>query len=85
MALISHLTKVFEKVIRKCNVSHLEENKLLNKNQLGFHTSRACLSQLLTHFDRIMKHVEEGKNVLYLDFEKAFDKIDFLITMQKLK
>ena len=31
--LTSHLTKVFEKVIRKYTVSHLEENKLLNKNQ----------------------------------------------------
>ena len=44
-----------------------------------FLTSRSCLSQLLTHFDRIMKHLEEGKNVdvLYLDFAKAFDKVDF--------
>ena len=75
VALTSHLTKVFVKVIRKYLVSYLEENNLLNKNKHSFRGSRTGLSQLLTYFDRIMKH-PKGKNVdvLYLDF---------LITTQK--
>ena len=34
-----------------------------------------------------MKYLEAGKNVevLYLHFAKAYDKVDFLITMRKLK
>ena len=41
---------------------------------------------MLQHYDRITKLIEEGKNVdiIYLDFSKAFDKLDFLITLQKM-
>ena len=87
VALTSHLIKIFEKVLRKFLISYLEENKLLNPDQHGFRIGRSCLSQLLSHFDHILKGLEEGKNVdiIYLDFAKAFDKVDFLVTLKKLK
>ena len=58
----------------------------MNPNQHGFRSGRSCLSQLLQHHDRITKLLEEGKNVdvIYLDFAKAFDKLDFRVTLQKL-
>ena len=58
----------------------------MNSNQHGFRSGRSCLSQLLQHFDIITKLLEEGKNVdvVYLDFGKAFDKLDIKITLQKL-
>ena len=86
VALTSHIIKVFEKVLRNHIVSHLEENGLLNPGQHGFRTGRSCLSQLLAHFETITKALEEGDNVdvIYLDFSKAFDKVDFLVTLKKL-
>ena len=86
VALTSHLIKIFEKVIRKHLVKFIEGNNLLNPNQHGFRAGHSCLSQLLQHFDRITKLIEEGKNVdiIYLDFSKAFDKLDFQITLQKM-
>ncbi len=87
VALTSHIIKVFEKVLRKHLVCFLEENNLLNPSQHGFRSGRSCLSQLITHFDEILRYLEEGHNVdvLYLDFAKAFDKVDFLITLRKMK
>ena len=86
VALTSHIIKIFEKVLRNHIVSHLEENGLLNPGQHGFRTGRSCLSQLLAHFETITQILEDGDNVdvIYLDFSKAFDKVDFLVTLRKI-
>ena len=87
VALTSHLVKFFEKIIRKNIVHFLESRNLLNPNQHGFRTGHSCLSQLVQHYDRILQSMEAGKNVdiIYLDFAKAFDKLDFAITLGKLR
>ena len=87
VALTSHIVKIFEKVLRNHIVAHLEENGLLNPGQHGFRAGRSCLSQLLEHFETVTQTLEDGDNVdvIYLDFSKAFDKVDFLVTLRKLK
>ena len=86
VALASHLIKVFEKVLRKYIVAYMEENRLSNSGQHGFRLGRSCLNQLIAHFDHITQLLESVQNVdvVYLDFAKAFDKVDFLVTMRKL-
>ena len=68
-------------------VNHMNNNDLFNPNQHGFRSGRSCLSQLLEHFDTILTFVEQGKNVdtIYLDFSKAFDKVDHTLLLNKLK
>ena len=60
---------------------------VFNHSQHGFRSGRSCLSQLLAHFDHVTRLLEEGKSVdvVYLDFSKAFDKVDIGITLRKLK
>ena len=86
VALTSHLIKVFEKLLRNHLIQYIESHGLMNPNQHGFRAGRSCLSQLLQHFDQVTRLLEQGKNVdvVYLDFGKAFDKLDFQITLQKL-
>ena len=86
VALTSHLIKVFEKVVRKHIVAFMQDNQLFNDSQHGFLGGRSCLSQLLIHFDRITHELEnkKGVDVVYLDFAKAFDKVDHGITLNKL-
>ena len=87
IALTSHLIKIFEKIVRKRMVKYLEQHNLLNTSQHGFRQGHSCLSQLLQHHDKVLSLLEDGYNVdvIYLDFSKAFDKLDFNITMKKLK
>ena len=87
VSLTSHLIKTLERVIRVILVRHLEINNKLNPNQHGFRSQRSCLSQLLEHHDEILSHLEDGKNVdsIYLDFSKAFDKVDIGILCHKLR
>lgn len=87
ISLTSHLSKIFERVVRTKLVQFLENHKLLNDTQHGFRSGRSCLSQLLAHYDKIIEYVEDGSNVdvIYLDFAKAFDKVDHGILARKLR
>ena len=87
ISLTSHIIKIFERVIRKGLVNHLESNNLLSRNQHGFRKGRSCLTHLLKHIDSIIQSVLDGNehDVVYLDFAKAFDKVDHKILFHKLQ
>ena len=86
ISLTSHLIKIFERILRTHIVKHLELNNLLCKNQHGFRKGRGCLTQLLKHIDRILNNFLNGHDTdcIYLDFAKAFDKVDHQILLAKL-
>ena len=87
VALTSHVTKTFERVVRKALVSHLEEQGLLPEDQHGFRKFRSTLTQLLSHWDQILDHLEHGEvvDVIYTDFSKAFDKCETNVLLHMLK
>ena len=87
ISLTSHLIKIFERVIRNHLVKYLEENSLLPDNQHGFRKNRSCLTQLIEHVDAVLKSLNEGDevDVIYLDYSKAFDKVDHKILLNKMR
>ena len=87
VALTSHIIKMFERVVRRCLVRHLEENHLLPDGQHGFRSKRSCLTQLLSYWDSILDQMEEGKGVdaVYTDFAKASDKCKTGVLLHRLK
>ena len=87
VALTSHLIKVFERVLREALVAHIELNDLLPNGQHGSRATRSTLTQLLSHWDVILAGLEEGGGVdsVYLDFSKAFDKVETGVLLHKLR
>ena len=87
VSLVSNISKVLEKVVRKQMVDFLEKNDLVDINQHGALHGRSTLTQLLDQQQEILKILENGETVevLYLDFSKAFDSCDHSILLRKMK
>ena len=86
VSLTSHIMKVFERVIKVNLTEHLGKHGLINKGQHRFVEGKSTQSHLLEHFCRVYEALEERvrMNTVYLDFAKAFDKVDHDILMEKL-
>ena len=87
VSLTSHIIKTFERVLQKKIVSYLEENNILNCNQHGFRKGCSCLSELLAHFEILFDNLSKNldSDTIYLDFSKAFDKVDHALLIKKLQ
>ena len=69
-------------------VNFIEHNELLCNSQHGFVSGKSCLTQLLSHFDDILyKSLLAGAytDAIYLDYAKAFDKVDHQLLLKKLR
>ena len=87
MSLTSVICKLLETLIRDHMVEFLVKHNLINTSQHGFLKARSCLTNILCFFEEITKWVDDGSpvDVVYLDFQKAFDKVPHQRLILKLK
>ena len=86
VSLTSHLVKLFERIMRSKLVEFIETRDIIHPDQHGFQKGKSCLTQLLHHVEDVMSDMcrDENADVIYLDFSKAFDKVDHAILLKKL-
>ena len=65
----------------------LARHNLLNPSQHVSIKSRSCLTNMLYFLKEINKWVDEGSlvDIIYLDFQKAFEKVPHQRLLLKLK
>ena len=87
MSLTSVVCKLLKTLIRDHMVEFLVKHKFINTSQHGFLKARSCLTNLLCFLEEITKWVDDGSpvDVVYLDFQKAFDKVPHQRLLIKLK
>ena len=73
--------------MRRALVTYLEARDLLPAEQHGFREQRSTLTQLLSYWDKVLDHLENGESVdvIYTDFSKAFDKCETNVLLHTLK
>ena len=87
VSLTSLVCKLLETLIRDHMVEFIIKHKLINTSQHGFLKARSCLANLLCFLEEITNWVDDGSpiDVVYLDFQKAFDKVSHQRLLFKLK
>ncbi|KAL7078379.1 hypothetical protein ACQ4LE_002431 [Meloidogyne hapla] len=86
IALTSPICRVFERLLANNIIEHLTKNELIADEQFGFLPRRSCTLQILSSMQDWYKSLDNkiGTDVIYFDFEKAFDKVDHEILIAKL-
>ena len=79
------MSKVLERCVYTNFYYHILH--LITPYQHGFLRNRSCVTQLLSVLHTIGKNLDKNTqtDIVYLDFEKAFDSVDHSILLQKLK
>ena len=79
------LAKTFEKIVRNHILEHVDHH--ITKQQHGFLLRKSCVSNLLECMDMVygILESEECADILYLDFQKAFDTVPHKRLLAKLE
>jgi Reverse transcriptase (RNA-dependent DNA polymerase)/Endonuclease-reverse transcriptase len=80
--------KIVEKIFEEYTENELNKNKFYGNNeQHGFRKSYSCDTQLLGFSHDIIQAFKEGKEIVavFLDYEKAFDKVPHDLLINKAK
>ena len=87
VSLTSVICKLLERLIKDHMVDFLVKHKLLNSSQHGFLKARSCLTNMLCFLEETTKWIDVGSpvDIIYLDFQKAFDKVPHQRLLLKLK
>lgn len=87
IALISNISKIFEKIVLARMVTFLDKNKLLNTNQNGYIRGRSTTRALFQFLMEILDGINKQESVIctLLDLSRAFDSVHHGVLLEKLE
>ena len=87
VAILSPLSKVLEKVVYEQVYGYFSSNQLFHPNLHGYRKGRSTQTALLQMYDRWVRAASDGQlsGVVLLDLSAAFDLVDPVLLLEKLK
>ena len=87
ISLTSICSKCLEHIVRSNVMDHFDQQEILTDSQHGFRKNRSTVSQLITTTHDLFTTLEKGgvRDVVLLDYSKAFDKVPHKRLLHKLK
>jgi hypothetical protein len=86
ISVLSPISKIFEKILASQISNYFEENKLFTIHQHGFRKSHSCemaLHELISDLNSA-RDKKLTTLLLFIDFKKAFDTVDYSLLLSKL-
>ena len=86
IAVLSYISKIFEKCIHRRILNFLDKFNILSPNQFGFRPRISTADALLKFIDfqyNVLNDKKYSCNI-FIDFRKAFDTVDHSILLRKL-
>ena len=88
ISLTSVVCKTMERLVKGRLITHLEMNNLIGDSQHGFRNKCSCLTSLVDFFAQVIDTYDINNNrsvdLVYLDFQKTFDKVSHERLMLKV-
>ncbi|CAH8848699.1 unnamed protein product [Trichobilharzia szidati] len=80
-------SRIMERLVEENLMKHMLSCNIISPNQHGFLKSRSCLTCHLDFFNFVTSSRDRRQLVLviYFDISKAFDRVDHLLLVHKLK
>ena len=87
VSLISQVGKIMESCLKDIIIEYRNKYRLIKDSQHCFTSKRGCLTNLLVFLEAVTDNIDKGYPVdaLYLDFQKAFDKVLHCRLIARLK
>lgn len=87
VSITSVLCRLFEKILKEHIVDHLEKNSILSASQHGFIKGKSTLTNLIECLNdwTLSLDNKHACDVIYFDFEKAFDRVSHKKLLYKIR
>ena len=87
ISILPTISKIIERSAHIQLSSFLEVNRLLSQSQFGFRLKRSTSTALIDFTDQVPENMDKGcvTGTVFLDLCKAFDTVDDLLLINKLK
>ena len=80
-------SKILEKIVYQQCITHLNTYNYLDSDQYGFQKNKSTITAISELTDDFFKSIEKKQATIsiFIDFQKAFDKLDHKILLHKLQ